>query len=64
MLFARIGGVFFYYLAVVMRSVNQMVRILLDETTRLGLSVGFNIQSGWNLGGARVSSKYTAKQLT
>jgi hypothetical protein len=36
----------------------------LDEAKRLGLEIGFNIQSGWNLGGPRVTSQYAAKQLT
>jgi hypothetical protein len=29
----------------------------------LGLEIGFNIQSGWNLGGPRVTPQYAAKQL-
>jgi len=37
---------------------------LLDEAKRLGLEMGFNIQSGWNLGGPRVTPQYTAKQIT
>jgi hypothetical protein len=36
----------------------------LDEAKRLGLEIGFNIQSGWNLGGPRVTPQYAAKQLT
>jgi hypothetical protein len=36
----------------------------LDEADRLGLEIGFNIQSGWNLGGPRVTPEYAAKQLT
>lgn len=36
----------------------------LDEAKRLGLEIGFNIQSGWNLGGPRVTPEYAAKQLT
>jgi hypothetical protein len=28
------------------------------------LEIGFNIQSGWNLGGPRVTPQYTAKQLS
>jgi len=35
----------------------------LDEAKRLGLEIGFNIQSGWNLGGPRVTPQYTAKQI-
>ncbi|MDR1415310.1 MAG: glycoside hydrolase [Odoribacteraceae bacterium] len=36
----------------------------LDEAKRLGLEIGFNIQSGWNLGGPSVTPEYAAKQLT
>ena len=36
----------------------------LDEAKRLGLEMGFNIQSGWNLGGPCVTPQYAAKQLT
>ncbi|MDR0757260.1 MAG: hypothetical protein LBF85_05365, partial [Tannerella sp.] len=36
----------------------------LDEAKRLGLEMGFNIQSGWNLGGPPVTPQYAAKQLT
>jgi hypothetical protein len=36
----------------------------LDEAKRLGLEIGFNIQSGWNLGGPNVTPEYAAKQLT
>jgi hypothetical protein len=36
----------------------------LDEARRLGLEMGFNIQSGWNLGGPRVTPQYSAKQIT
>lgn len=36
----------------------------LDEAERLGLEIGFNIQSGWNLGGPCVTPEYAAKQLT
>jgi hypothetical protein len=36
----------------------------LDEAKRSGLEMGFNIQSGWNLGGPRVTPQYTAKQIT
>jgi len=43
---------------------NKLFVFALDEAKRLGLSIGFNIQSGWNLGGPRVTPKYTAKQLT
>ncbi|MBQ6286986.1 MAG: glycoside hydrolase [Bacteroidales bacterium] len=36
----------------------------LDEAGRLGLEIGFNIQSGWNLGGPCVTPEYAAKQVT
>lgn len=36
----------------------------LDEAKRLGLEIGFNIQSGWNLGGPCVTPQHAAKQLT
>ncbi|WP_018475034.1 glycosyl hydrolase [Echinicola pacifica] len=36
----------------------------LEEADRLDLEIGFNIQSGWNLGGPTVSPEYAAKQLT
>jgi hypothetical protein len=36
----------------------------LDEAKKLGLELGFNIQSGWNLGGPRITPQYAAKQLT
>ena len=36
----------------------------LDEAERLGLELGFNIQSGWNLGGPFVTPEYAAKRLT
>ncbi|WP_215222642.1 glycosyl hydrolase [Echinicola shivajiensis] len=43
---------------------NDLFVYALNEAKRLDLEIGFNIQSGWNLGGPRVSAKYTAKQLT
>ena len=43
---------------------NELFVFALDEAKRLGLSIGFNIQSGWNLGGPRVTPQYTAKQIT
>ena len=43
---------------------NELFVFALDEAKRLGLEIGFNIQSGWNLGGPRVTPKYTAKQIT
>lgn len=36
----------------------------LREADRLGLELGFNIQSGWNLGGPTVDPKDAAKMLT
>ncbi len=36
----------------------------LDEAKRLGLEMGLNIQSGWNLGGPTITPQYAAKQLT
>jgi len=35
----------------------------LDEAERLGLEIGFNIQSGWNLGGPAVTPEYAAKRI-
>ena len=43
---------------------NELFVFALDEADRLGLNRGFNIQSGWNLGGPRVTPEYTAKQIT
>ncbi len=43
---------------------NKLFVFALDEAERLGLSIGFNIQSGWNLGGPRVTPEFAAKQLT
>ena len=43
---------------------NELFVFALDEAERLGLDIGFNIQSGWNLGGPRVTPEYTAKQIT
>ena len=43
---------------------NELFVFALDEAKRLGLEIGFNIQSGWNLGGPRVTTQYAAKQLT
>jgi len=36
----------------------------LREADRLGLELGFNIQSGWNLGGPTVTPEQAAKRLT
>lgn len=43
---------------------NELFVFAMDEAKRLGLEMGFNIQSGWNLGGPRVTPEYTAKQIT
>jgi hypothetical protein len=43
---------------------NELFVFALNEAERLGLVMGFNIQSGWNLGGPRVTPEYTAKQIT
>jgi hypothetical protein len=43
---------------------NDLFVFALDEAKRQGLEIGFNIQSGWNLGGPRVTPRYTAKQIT
>jgi len=43
---------------------NELFVFALDEAKRLDLEMGFNIQSGWNLGGPRVSLQYAAKQLS
>ena len=43
---------------------NELFVFALDEAKRLGLEMGFNIQSGWNLGGPRVSPQYAAKQIS
>ncbi|MGB2734172.1 MAG: glycosyl hydrolase [Saprospiraceae bacterium] len=42
---------------------NKLFVFAMDEAKRLGLEMGFNIQSGWNLGGPRVTPEYTAKQI-
>ncbi|WP_347840577.1 glycosyl hydrolase [uncultured Draconibacterium sp.] len=43
---------------------NELFVFALDEAKRLGLEIGFNIQSGWNLGGPRVTPECAAKQIT
>ncbi len=43
---------------------NELFVFALDEAKRLDLQMGFNIQSGWNLGGPRVSPQYAAKQTS
>lgn len=42
---------------------KELFVFALDEAKRLGLEIGFNIQSGWNLGGPCVTPQYAAKQL-
>lgn len=42
---------------------NKLFVFALDEAKRLNLQMGFNIQSGWNLGGPRVTPEFTAKQI-
>ncbi len=42
---------------------NELFVFAMDEAKRLDLEMGFNIQSGWNLGGPRVTPEYTAKQI-
>ena len=42
---------------------NDLFVYALDEAKRLGLEIGFNIMSGWNLGGPRVTPEYAAKEL-
>lgn len=42
---------------------NELFVFALDEAKRLELEMGFNIQSGWNLGGPGVTPQYTAKQI-
>jgi hypothetical protein len=43
---------------------NELFLFAMNEARRLGLEMGFNIQSGWNLGGPRVAPAYMAKQIT
>lgn len=43
---------------------NELFVFALDEAKRLNLEIGFNIQSGWNLGGPYVTPQYAAKQFT
>lgn len=42
----------------------ELLAAALDEAEKLGLEIGFNIQSGWNLGGPRVTPAHAAKCLT
>ncbi|MBR5175287.1 MAG: glycoside hydrolase [Bacteroidales bacterium] len=43
---------------------NDLFVYALDEARRLELEIGFNIQSGWNLGGPPVTPVNAAKQVT
>lgn len=43
---------------------TELFVFALDEAERLGLEIGFNIQSGWNLGGPCVTPQYAAKRIT
>ena len=43
---------------------KELFAFALDEAERLGLEIGFNIQSGWNLGGPCVTPQYSAKRIT
>ena len=43
---------------------NELFAFAMDEAKRLGLVMSFNIQSGWNLGGPRVTPQHAAKQIT
>jgi hypothetical protein len=40
---------------------NDLFVFALDEAKRLGLEIGFNIMSGWNLGGPCITPEYAAK---
>jgi hypothetical protein len=42
---------------------NELFVFALDEAKRLGLEIGLNIQSGWNLGGPTITPQYAAKQI-
>jgi hypothetical protein len=43
---------------------NELFVFALDEAKRLGMEIGLNIQSGWNLGGPTIPPQYAAKQIT
>ena len=43
---------------------NELFVYALSEAERLGLEIDLNIQSGWNLGGPKVTPEYAAKKLT
>ena len=42
----------------------ELFRHAVAEAERLELELGFNIQSGWNLGGPKVTPEYASKKLT
>ena len=42
----------------------ELFRHAVAEADRLGLELGFNIQSGWNLGGPKVTPEHASKKLT
>lgn len=42
---------------------NELFVFALDEAKRLGLELGFNIMSGWNLGGPCITPEYAAKKM-
>jgi hypothetical protein len=43
---------------------RELFRHTVEEANRLGLELGLNIQSGWNLGGPDITQEEAAKQLT
>jgi hypothetical protein len=43
---------------------RELFRHAMAEADRLGLEIGFNIQSGWNLGGPTVTIEESSKKVT
>ena len=43
---------------------RELFKHTVEEANRLGLELGLNIQSGWNLGGPDITQEEAAKQLT
>jgi hypothetical protein len=43
---------------------RDLFRHAMEEADRLGLEMGFNIQSGWNLGGPTVTIEESSKKVT
>lgn len=43
---------------------RRMFTTALDEAEKLGLEIGFNIMSGWNLGGPCITAEHAAKRIT